>query len=165
MAKEPKTIDNLGLGPSIRYAEDQKELEQVKLFKEARVIPRQAEIDVTVPYFPSEIESLLEVQKRNIPWGQFYAPLRYAEQKRRLFSYSIIPSLGSEDKNELLIQRISSRPHVPQRLEEVVEWQEKREIEDEEREKKILVALLKQVNQLNKVLIDINSRRGQYHKG
>jgi hypothetical protein len=164
MAKETKTIDNLGLGPSIRYAEDQKELD-VKILKESKIIPQQAEIDVTVPYFPSEFEALLETQKRNAPWALFYAPLRFSEQKRRLFSHSIIPSLGSEDKNELLIQRVSSRSHVKQQYEESIEWQEKREIEDEEREKKILIALLTLVNQLNKVLIDINSRRGQYHKG
>ena len=54
----PRTIDNLGIDVSTRYAEDQKVLDQ-SLVKEARGIQVQTEIEVTTPFYPSELEALL----------------------------------------------------------------------------------------------------------
>ena len=53
-----RTIDNLGVDVSTRYAEDQKILD-TSLIKEARTIPIQTEIDVTIPFHPSEMDALL----------------------------------------------------------------------------------------------------------
>lgn len=168
----PRTIDNLGVDVSTRYAEDQKKYDE-KIIKEARGIPQQAEIDVTVPSFSSEVEILLGARERNVFWADFYAPPKYHEQKKRLFLHQIIPSLGSEDKKEIQAQRIidlverdkqkkeeERGKKKPQEL-----WAAQKELESEEREKSILLSLLNRLSLLDKYLVDINSRRSQYQKG
>lgn len=174
----PRTIDNLGVDVSARYAEDQKKLEG-SFLKEARGVGRQAEIDVTIPYNPSEVELLFETGSHNIPWAGFIPPPLYGEQKKRLFTFQIVPSLGSDDKIEAQIERITSLvPPETLRSEEAYQsgereeqrkkrrqWEEERDKEDKEREKKILITVLQMVENLDKNLVDINSRRGQYQRG
>jgi len=182
MAKEPRTIDNLGVDISTRYAQDQQKLD-AKIIKESRLIPRQIEIDVTSPYVPSEFEEQFLATKRNVTWADFFAPPKFSEQKKRLFSYQIIPSLGSDDKQEAQAERINARirPLKDQekekkdqqrqkqderdQKEEKMKWEEELEAKEEEKEKKIILHLLEVVHKFNRYLIDINSRRGQYHRG
>lgn len=172
---QPRTIDNLGPEAYTRYAEDQK-LYDEKLVSEARGVQLQAEIDVTIPSYGSEYEALFETSKRNQFWADFFAPPKYNEQKRRLFTYQIVPSLGSPDKKEAQAQRIIDMVAVNKKNKESAEavaksdnrtlaWERIRELEDEEHEKSVLLHLLNQVSDLERVLIDINSRRGQYQKG
>jgi hypothetical protein len=170
----PRTIDNLGVDVSTRYAEDQKMFDE-KIIKESRGIPIQAQIDVTFPSFSSELEALFEINKRNIFWADFFMPPKYREQKKRLFTYQIIPSLGSEDKKETQSQRIkdviASRKKKmeeetdEQKKKKALPWEEEKELEEEKKEEKVLLALLEKISSLDKYLVDINSRRSQYQKG
>jgi hypothetical protein len=166
----PRTIDNLGIDASNRYAEDQKLLDK-DLLQEARGIPRQTEVDVTVPYFASELELLLDLQTKVLPWAEFYAPLKYGEQKKRLFTYQVVPSLGSEDRQESQAQKILAKikERAEKREKEKEDQQKKKpekwEVEEEEKEKTILIALFTLLTSLDKFIIDINARRGQYQKG
>ena len=173
----PKTIDNLGPEAYSRYAQDQEELSKLELsIKEGRAIPPQTEVDVTVPTYPSEFDLFTEAARRNIFWADFYPPSKYHEQKKRLFTYQIIPSLGSADKQETQTQRITDTVAATRKRKEMAEeemkagkkvsaWEEEKELEAEQREKDTLLNLFKRVASLEKDLIDINSRRGQYHKG
>src|SRR5579863_7976964 len=104
----PRTIDNLGMDVSTRYAEDQKILDQ-SIIKEARNIPLQTEIDVTAPFFPSELEGLLHMSPLHSSWASFIAPALYYEQRKKLFTFQSIPSLGSEDKKESQTQKILTK--------------------------------------------------------
>jgi len=170
----PRTIDNLGVEVSTRYAQDQKQLDQ-KLIKESRGISTQTEIDVTMPSFSSELEALLQLQARTLPWADFYAPDKYNEQKKRLFTFQAVPSLGTEDKKESQAQKILAKIKAlaekrekekdKEREGKQRKWEMDREIEEEEKEKDILIALFHLVATLDKYIIDINSRRGQYQKG
>ncbi|HKZ00551.1 MAG TPA: DUF5399 family protein [Rhabdochlamydiaceae bacterium] len=170
----PRTIDNLGVEVSTRYAQDQKQLDQ-KLIKESRGISTQTEIDVTTPSFASELDILLELQGRTLSWADFYAPTKYNEQKKRLFTYQTVPSLGTEDKKESQAQKILAKIKTmtekrekekdKERKGKQRKWEEDREIEEEEKEKETLIALFHLVATLDKFIIDINSRRGQYQKG
>ncbi len=167
----PRTIDNLGVDVSTRYAEDQRLLDD-KFIKESRGIPAQTTIDVTAPYFPSEIDVLLKAQPLQLPWALFSAPLHYSDQKKRLFTFQVIPSLGSEDKKESQAQKILAklRSLARKKEEEKEQEKEKREeqeslFEEEEREQKILISLLDTITNLDKLIIDVNARRGQYQKG
>ena len=161
----PRTIDNLGVDVSTRYAEDQKILDKT-LIKEARTIPTQAEIEVTIPFFPSELEALLRFAPLQSSWASFIPPALYFEQRKRLFTFQSIPSLGSEDRKESQAQKILAKLQL---LEDKEKEQKKKRnqhtLEEEEREKKILTVLLQTIATLDKLIIDINSRRGQYHKG
>ncbi|HSX12576.1 MAG TPA: DUF5399 family protein [Rhabdochlamydiaceae bacterium] len=166
-----RTIDNLGLDISTRYALDKEQVDETYI-KEARAILTQAQIDVTVPSYTSEFEHLFGLGRSNAPWADFFAPMGFYEQKKRLFSQRLIPALGTMDKTEAELQRISTLGKV-MRKEEEEEKEEKQpqtaeeelEANEKEKERKILVTLLKQLQTFDQYLIDINSRRSQYQKG
>jgi len=174
-----RTIDNLGVDSSNRYADDQKKYDAAYL-KESGTIPQRTEIDVTIPSFASEWEKIFGMENRPQFWADFYPPTGYFEQKKRLFTHQIIPSLGSEEKNEAHAQKISALiPQMEKKIEEQKEkekkegkkrtfnfaWEEAREKEEEIKEKNTLIALLHCISNLDKHLIEINARRGQYQKG
>lgn len=168
-----KTVDNLGVEVSARYAEDKLFYDE-KMVKESRVVPVQTEIDVTVPSFASEFEQLFETSRRNIFWADFFAPPKFNEQKKRLFTNQVIPSLGSSDKKEMQAARIGEIVAKDRAKQEEKEkegkgkrptWEEQKELEEEEREKTAILSLFKAVSAKERDFIDINSRRGQYHKG
>ena len=164
----PRTIDNLGVDASTRYAEDQKRLDP-SLIKEARAIPAQAEIEVTTPFFPSELETLLHTAPLQKSWAIFSPPPLYLEQKKRLFTFQSIPSLGSEDKKESQAQKILIKLQSleEQRLKQGQDSKKKSEDElaHQTQEKEILTTLLQTIIHLDKLIVDINSRRSQYQKG
>ncbi len=171
----PRTIDNLGVDVSTRYAEDKKLTELgPNLVKESAAIPVQTAIQVTTPYFPSELESLLRLLPGGITWASFPPPANYFEQRKQLFSFQLIPSMGLEDKKESQAQKILAKiqamteanaqeqiAHPDKRK----EYETKLALEEEEKEKKILTTLLHQITVLDKLIIDINDRRSQYQKG
>ncbi len=170
----PRTIDNLGLDASSRYASDQQEFDN-KILKEARGIQRQAEVDVTIPSFASEFDTLFDVARRNTPWAQFFMPENYNEQRKRLFTYQIIPSLGPQDKTESQEKKILAHLQEQskkqgdgkkdQRQEDRSSWEDEQERVEEEKEQKILAQLLKNLIMLDKCMSDITARRMQYQKG
>ena len=169
----PRTIDNLGIDASTRYAEDKKNFDET-LIKEAPSIPIQIEIEVTSSFFPVETQDFLQLQPSGISWALFSPPTGYFEQKKRLFTFQLIPSLGSEDKQESQTQKILTKlksiqqqtklneVEVPDRRQQ---YENERALEQEEKEKNILTSLLGTITQFDKVIIEINSRRTQYQKG
>jgi len=170
-----RTIDNLGVDVSSRYAQDQKKYDK-KLIKEARGIAPQTTIDVTVPSFSSELDTLLDSEKKNQPWAEFEIPMRYNEQKKRLFTHQIIPSLGTPDKKESQAQKIISKlqAHVTRlRAEEDKEetkdpkkkFASEKEEKELEKQKTVLIKLLDCILHLEKNISFINGRRTQYQKG
>ncbi len=169
----PRTIDNLGVDVSTRYAEDKQTLDET-LIKGARAITVQTEIAVTAPSFPSEVEALLHFQPTGLTWASFVPPASYFEQRKRLFTYQLIPSMGSEDKKESQALKILAklRSMTEERQEkgegekdERRRYEEERALEEEEKEKKILTSLLDTIALFDKLIIEINSRRSQYQKG
>jgi hypothetical protein len=176
MMAQSRTIDDLGVDISTRWAQDQQLLD-VSLIKEAGAIPIQTQIDVTIPAFATEWELLFGGIRRQITWADFFAPPRYHEQKKKLFTFQIIPLLGSEERKEAQLNRVKAhRPEERKEERETAEereeregrsyaWEKKREEEEQEREKKILVTLLDSLHHLDRYLVDINSRRTQYQKG
>lgn len=173
MTQQPRTIDNLGVEVSTRYAEDKAILDEA-LVREAQGIPIQAGIEVTAPSFPSEVEALLHIQPTHVTWASFIAPPHYFEQRKRLFTFQLIPAMGSEDKKESQALKILSKLRA--REDELIKkeapegdkrlrYEKEREIEDEQREQKALTSLLNTIALFDKLIIEINSRRSQYQKG
>jgi hypothetical protein len=175
----PRTIDNLGMDVSTRYAEDQKILDKT-LIKEAQVVTGQTQIDVTVPFFPSEVEALLHGTLLQKSWALFFPPALYFEQRKRLFTFQAVPSLGSEDKQASQVDKILAQLEMlemkkvkerregkgqGQQHQEQEQKEEKAVLEEEEKEKKILTTLLQTIAFIDKLCVDINSRRSQYQKG
>jgi hypothetical protein len=169
----PRTIDNLGIEVSTRYAEDKKTLDET-LIKEARAIPAQAAIEVTSPYFPTAFDELFHLQPTGITWASFIPPSQYFEQRKRLFTFQLIPSMGSEDKKESQTQKILAKlkSMTEQKAQKDKEQKDKRQqyeedraLEEEEKEKKVLTSLIDNIALFDKLIIEINSRRTQYQKG
>lgn len=167
----PRTIDNLGVDVSTRYAEDKRTLDE-SLIKEAPKIPTETAIEVTSPYFPSEMEGLFPSQAVHITWASFPAPAAFFEQRKKLFTFQLIPSMGTEDRQESqagkILAMITALPE-DKRPGEVKDKRQQYEIErayeEKERQKKILISLFTTIAQFDKMIIEINSRRTQYQKG
>lgn len=171
-----KTVDNLGFESSNRYARDQETIDP-KMISDSRTVPLQTEVTTTQPSFQSKIEELLSFNKRNTPWAKFAPPQNYHSNQKSLFTFQLIPSMGSFEKQEANLDKISSMKKEEREEEkeekEEGENKEKRkrataktlELQEEEKEIKIVTELLKKIGLLDKFIATINSKRGQYHKG
>ncbi|MCB1081633.1 MAG: DUF5399 family protein [Chlamydiia bacterium] len=168
-----KTIDNLGIDTSVRWAKDQEYYDR-SLIKESSLVSRQTAIDVTSPSFSSHFDTLFQINQRYIPWALLGAPQGYNLQKMRLFTFQTIPSLGSEDFLSAQMQKIqdkvdtskearAKRREAGQGAE--YPWEDEREEEEELRQSKTLIALLEYLQITDKLITEINARRSQYQKG
>ena len=98
MTVKSRTIDNLGIETSSRYARDQAQLD-TKLIDESRFIPLKTEVSVVKPYLPTEFEEYFSAGTLTL-WASFEPPPEYYTYAKPLFSYQLIPSLGSYEKQE-----------------------------------------------------------------
>jgi len=152
-----RTIDNLGVDTSNRYAED-REVYDDTLIKEARLIPSQTRVTTTTPSYGSEFDLLFELDQKGALWAAFMPPPKYSISKRPLFGWQLIPDLGSPDLQEAKLDKLETlcaeeKEKSPQESEEI------------DKEKNILTKLLSNLHIFDQLLIDINSRRSQYQKG
>jgi len=158
-----RTIDNLGVDISTRYAED-RELFDESFIKEALRIPEQTRITVTLPSYAQEFDLLFDLGKRRVSWAQFIPPANYYAYRGRLFSDLIIPKLGSPNQQEVKMERIEALGDEEKRKKHDQKAPPEEE-EEVEIEKQALLNLLKNIHLFDQLLIDINSRRAQYQKG
>ncbi len=159
MSVKPRTIDNLGVDSSIRYAKD-KELLDTRFIEESKWIPKKTEVSVTKPYIPTEFEQLFS-PARTVQWALFDAPPDYGANARALFSYQLIPSLGTYEKQEADEEKLAA-------LEDAIHKREKNQdqgSQEEEKERQAILALFQCIKKLDKTLSMINSRRNQYQRG
>ena len=170
-----KTIDNLGLEPYVRYALDQEYLDK-ELIHDSRFVPKQTQVDVSSPFYSSEFESMFQTTRRNRGWAEFQMPKGFQNTARSIFTFHVLPNLGSEDSFQMIAGKI--RDKVERDREKNKKDQENRrnrgEPEDfeedmifdqEEKEAKTLLMLMDYILALDKILIEINSRRNQFQKG
>ncbi len=151
---EPKTVSNLPLDVSIRWAKDQEILTQTQpLTQDADSIAKHAVSDVNLPTSQSQIEVLLGLYTRNPTWAAFQMPKGFVTQRRRLFTSQLVGFLGSDEQQDTLITRIQGASGEEQ----------DKDLWDQE--KNLLLQVLKLMSMLNKDLIDIVSRCKQYQKG
>jgi hypothetical protein len=160
MSVKPKTIDNLGVEASVRYAKD-KELFESHLIEESKLIPQKTTVQTLTPYVSSDFDELFAVERSSI-WAAFSPPPEYQYSAKPLFSYQLIPSLGSPEKLEAESDKLQSLEDALHK--EHKEGQEQQD-DSEEKERQALLALLKCIKQLDKTLSLINARRNQYQKG
>lgn len=173
-----RTIDNLGLPASIRYAKDKEQLD-TRLLDESRLIPQKTETSVARPYLVSEFEQQYSLTPKHL-FALFQPPPHYFEQGRMLFGHHIVPSLGSDEKRETDIERLThwtetstgQKRKSSTRAKSKKEGKKSRTIqeqededEEEERECHRLLSLLQCITQLDKDLLLINARRNQYQRG
>lgn len=162
MTVKPRTIDNMGIETSSRYARDKAQLD-TKIIEESRFIPLKTEVSVMKPYLPTEFEHYLLPGKLTL-WAAFEPPPEYFGLAKSLFSYQIVPSLGGYEKQEADTDKLEA-------LEDTINKQfkegkrDQQESQQEEKERKTLLGLLQMIGKLDRTLTLINSRRNQYQRG
>lgn len=151
---DTKTVSDLPLDVSIRWAKDQKLLEETQpIIRESGFVPQHAQTEVILPATQTYLNTLLGVSSNCLTWALIYMPKGFNLQKRRIFTSKLVSFLESEEKQDSLMLRINE---VKGDQEEQEAW---------EREKRLLLQLLKILQTLNKDLIDIVSRCKQFQKG
>ena len=169
---EPRTIDNLGVETSVRWASDQEFLEKAPLnIKEARPVSDQVKIEVCLPSQSSKFNDLFEIQNRHRSWADFTPPEGYNSQKKLLFTHQVIPSLGTEEFQQTQIQKIKDSLSTNRkkggntRHKTEYAWEDEQKEETKQKESKTLIDLMEYIQGLDTLLGMINSRRNQYSKG
>ena len=164
MTIKPRTIDNLGMEASVQYAENQKQYD-ARMMEESRLIPSKSAVPSVKPYAPSEFDQYFSIGKGQ-SWAIFQPPPDFYIYGESIFSHQLIPSLGSQEKQEADAEKLE---HIEDYLSKEEKRGKKRESEDEhdseERERETLIAMFQCLNKLDKVLVLINSRRNQYQRG
>jgi hypothetical protein len=164
MSVKPRTIDNLGVDSSIRYAKDQELLKDVRLIEESRWIPQKSEVSVTKPYVSSEFDKLF-TSNRTASWALFAPPQGYDAMARALFSYQMIPSLGAPEKSETDEKLAALEDALKKKQKRDKRHQSSEDEEEEQQERETLSALLHCIEKFDKTLFLINARRNQYQRG
>jgi hypothetical protein len=151
---EPKTVSNLPLDVSIRWAEDQKILEESKpIIRDSTMASNAASTEVILPANPSELEVLFGLSKLHPAWATFQKPPGFFLLRRRIFRSQLAPFLGSDEQQDSMMTRIQGTKGDDQDQDQ---WEE---------EKRRLITMLQLMQLLNKDLIDITTRCKQYQKG
>lgn len=162
MTVKPRTIDNLGIETSSRYARDQAQLD-TKFIEESRFIPLKTEVSVLKPYLPTEFEEYLRAGTLTL-WASFEAPPEYYVSSKPLFSFQLIPSLGGYEKQEADEDKIEAlEDSLNKSFKEGKRDQQ--EQQEDEKERKTILGLLQTISKLDRTLGLINSRRNQYQRG
>ena len=160
MTSKPRTIDTLGIDASIRYAKD-KELFEANFIEESQIVSKKTEIPVSRPYVPSEFEQTFSAAK-TLMWADFSPPPETFSTGSSLFSYQLIPSLGTYEQYEGAEQLLED---ALQRRRESDQNSSDKEKQQEEKEKQLIQDLIACIAKIDKSLNLINSRRNQYQRG
>lgn len=162
------TIDKLDIKSHNRYAQDQLKLES-KYTRDAALIPPHSELLGTSSIFLSYLDQLFEIQARNLPWALFSPPQSFMLQSHRFFTYSILPSICFEDEkeekeNEEEEEKEDDTNQFIKKTLNAQKGQHQSHVSFEE-ERRAILGLLGSIKMLNKLLVQINSKKLQYQKG
>jgi hypothetical protein len=153
------TIDRFDIGIYIQYARRTQLIEQVLSqyhMREAGSVPAQALIVDLYPKL-AELDLLLGVTTLGAPWAYFYAPKSYSSQRRSPFAFHrVVPIIGEREKQD--------DGEEPKHEEEILEEMACKTPE-EERERKVLKACFRQIEEINSLLRYIGGRIGQFLQG
>lgn len=138
MSVKPKTIDNLGVEASIRYAQNQRDLDFSLL--QDTLLTKGMEVSRLVPALSPEIDRLLS-PSQPLPWALFSPPPNGLTLPSPLFSYKLVPGLwGDEEEDE-------------------------DEEEEGDEEEDTLQEMLACLEKLDTLLEMVNGRRNQFQRG
>jgi len=160
MSIKPKTIDNLGVDSSSRYAKDQATIDR-KFLEDARNIPLKTEISVLKPYLPTEFEHYLSSGK-TVLWSAFDEPP--IPSHTNLFSHELSPSLGGAQKMKTNTDKLEAMEETITRSFKEGK-QDHLSFQNTEKERKIVLSLVTTVRSLNRLLTTTNARRNQLQRG
>ncbi len=164
MTIKSRTIDNLGVEASVRYAKD-KELLEPKFIEESKLISQKTQISAITPYIPREWELSFSMAKP-LPFALFSPPPQYSTDF--LFTYQLIPALGGYEVTD---EEIDLKEMVERAFDQKKRKRKRKNIQDleeqekEEEEKEILITLFECIHKIDQSMNLINARRNQYQRG
>lgn len=158
---DPKTIDNLGIDVSRNYAYN---IEQEKISQEfikgSKQIGDTFSVSVTTPYINEDLQQYASLT-RSTPWAFFTVPPNFLAHQRAIFTFNLIPSLGSFEN---LFEDVEKMEELSDKEEGKKDKRAMNE-RDEKQKKERIIKLLKRLGILDKYLHLINGKRKEYHKG
>jgi hypothetical protein len=170
-AKTTKTIDDIGIDPYLAYEQNRKFFDQDYAKSDKTVAP-QLITDVTNPIIISDYQMLFEINTKGASWSLMPAPDEYNLQKGRLFTHQLAPKLGPEDLIEFQIGKISqkveeetNRLTPKKRGRAKAKPEVNKELEEIKGEADTLINMMKNIQNLNKIIQQISSERYRYGKG
>lgn len=157
--KPSVTIDQLDLKDHVRWANDQS-IYDVTFIKDSEIVAHHPEILGTSAIYPSKLDELFEMQKKNLPWAAFESPKNFHMFSRRFFSYRLFPNIYWEE------EKTEDEEDTHQSLkQQVIDLQNPDEQSIFEKDKTVILNLLDSVGWINHLLKQINARKLQYQKG
>lgn len=166
------TIDNLDIKDHLRWAQDQEILDTVWV-EETNIITSQPEIMGMSMIFPSKLEELFELQRKNQHWASFCPPKNFHLFGKHFFSYRLFSTIhweneefsdteeGSEEDskkqqkpNHDLIQAVLHIKTLGNQSSSLFE-----------KDKTAVLNLLESIQWINELLGQIHGLKLQYQKG
>jgi hypothetical protein len=168
------TIDNLHIEAHRRYAKDQQELDP-RFMVDASSITSHAELAGTSSIYSSQLEQLIQSYIGILSWASFQAPHGYLMQTNRFFRSRLFPQTKKilqhacqEENDQESSQQgnddESDHPLIDQ-LERSFAKRKPSASAQVERDKTILVSLLRKIGEIDALLAFISARKLQYQKG
>ena len=162
---ESKKIYDYPIETSIEYAKSQAYFDQ-KLISESSNVAMQTGVEVTLPNYNPEFESLFETRK-SIQWADFNIPKEYNTQsKSDLFTQALLlPSLGPTELKEVKQEAIKAQMNtyngelskLP-----IKDFDQRLVLESQLDAGGKLLALFETMKPKDKDLADIAARKNQY---
>jgi len=166
-----KSIDNLGIDSSIKYAENQSELVTTQEMTRVPVkVSSSTQLQTATP-IASEFDTIFQTNMRNKGWANFLTPPGYNVVGRSCFSFQMLPSLRSEDTLVNLKQKISDLLEKKRIQIKAIKGTNQEKLEAELTYKKTesdagkISNLLETIHNLDKILTDLNTQKNRYQRG
>ncbi|MCB1117332.1 MAG: DUF5399 family protein [Chlamydiia bacterium] len=158
-----KTIDNLGVEISTRYAQRSEDQESSIVKYAARLSPRTS-ISVSRAGYLSAYDELLGTRQRAQQWARFDLPKGFESSSMRIFTHHLLPNIRTDEFGILESDRIRQMREDKKKKKDY-NWEERIEEDQEHKESETLLHFFDSLSEKDKNLIEINGRRRQYQKG
>lgn len=161
--KPSVTIDQLDLKDHVRWANDQNTFD-ISLIRESDIVAHHPEISGTSAIYPSKLEELFEMQKRNLPWAAFDPPRNFHIFSRRFFSYRLFPNIYWEEDAEEDGDENDPQQNLQKHVLNLKNPDDQSQSHFE-KDKTAILGVLESIVWINRLLKQINARKLQYQKG
>ncbi len=169
------TIDNLQLEAHQRYAQDQQILDPRFTIDPSSITPH-AELAGTSSIYSSQLDDLIQSSIGIVTWGSFQPPSGFMTQTNRFFRSRLFGKAKQrlyQDDEQGNFEGSSEEEKDPDheeqnslvRLLERAASRHKPFMHHIERDKKLLISLLRKIAEIDAYLTFVNTRRLQYQKG
>jgi hypothetical protein len=155
------TIDQIPLKDHVRWAQDQQQLDPV-FVTEASIVASHPEILGMSLIYPSRLEELLEMQKKNQHWASFSPPKNFHLFGKRFFSHRLFPNIEWEDWKDEEVE--GGEPDLMQTLMKL-KTTGAHNTTLFEKDRCTMLGMLESIQWINKLLKQINALKLQYQKG